>query len=91
MTQDEWGPIIDHDGKGCPCKGMYARVWGDLPGLTRDGRYTDYIEGVVRGGPSWDWAAKGNWTRVVRYQVRTPRALTELRALIADLPQEVDA
>ena len=40
MTE-EWGPWIEHDGKGCPCRGeIVEAIWRH-----RDGRTYNYIEG----------------------------------------------
>lgn len=73
---EEWGPWIEHDGKGCPCVGMYAERIHDRG---------DVVIGVVlRGGRSWEWAP--GFTRVIRYRIRKPRGLTILENLIADLP-----
>lgn len=84
---EEWGPWVEHDGKGCPCAGKIVRV-----------KYGDgYLEtGIAgsRGGQAWDWRLV-NWENaVVCYRIRKPRALIELRDMIADLPaptERVDA
>ncbi len=100
---DEWGPMIEHDGRGCPCVGMYARRILSTGGVgkfdcTDDDEWE--IIGIVVVGPcsAWDWnnfgKVKSNGLRtakVIRYSIRTPRALVQLRTLIADKPQTVSA
>lgn len=89
MQQDEeWGPFIEHDGRGWPVKvGQYVHV------IFADG--DQVVETAVTDGTGWYWAecdAVGcpDW-KIVRYRVKIPRALAELRALIADLPVSVPA
>lgn len=35
--EEDWGPWIEHDGKGCPCAGMHVEVVceGYLDGILR--------------------------------------------------------
>jgi hypothetical protein len=86
---EEWGPWIEHDGKGCPVEnGTIVAVMAEcLPG-----QIFGPIEGVSRhGGQSWDWR---NWLkrdvdgglfgRVLRYRIRRPLALRRLIDLAAD-------
>jgi hypothetical protein len=68
MTDEQWGPWIEHDGKGCPCVGQFVHrihCRGDVN-----------IGVVMRGGRSWTWAP--GYTRVLRYRIRKPRALLDL-------------
>jgi hypothetical protein len=96
MSED-WGPWIEHDGKGCPLPVGTAYsafdVWAD--------GHEEYFEAFAgeRGGFSWDWqwslgsppGHKYAATRIVRYRVRKPRGLTILEGLLSDLPETVDA
>lgn len=87
---DDWGPWIEHDGKGCPCVGMYVRMRGEgWPGQFFE------CEGWVRHGrgESWNWSF---WLsrdfdgvyigRIVAYQIRKPRSLQQLIDLVENLP-----
>ncbi len=98
----KWGPWIEHDGKGCPCRGHYVR------GVHADGTQKEWIAGTnvwsghttldakPTGRPEvcrWSWAIPGNRTdpryHIIRYRIRKPRGLTILEELIADLPAPV--
>lgn len=83
MTE-EWGPLIRHDGKGCPVTGMFCEVHTASRVVTC---------GIVmdNGGPCSLWV----WTglcilclphRVVAYRVRKPRALLDLIDMVENLP-----
>lgn len=72
MTDETWGPWIEHDGKGCPCLGEYI-----------NGEYGDgfLITGVAgsQGGGAWIWSGeKAPWTHLARYRIRKPRALLDM-------------
>lgn len=89
MTEHEehWGPWTIHDGSGCPCVGMWVRVETDRP-VYRDGLppeaviYNDFSFAYMpldNTGDGWWWM--GQFEQIVRYQVRTPRALIALQRL----------
>ena len=92
---DEWGPWIEHDGKGCPCVGQYVRV--DLRnGVTREVIAGEECRraGVSVNGErsSWVWMARTAYQRgyeVIRYRIRRPRGLTILQDLIENPPAPV--
>jgi hypothetical protein len=71
----EWGDWIEHDGKGCPCVGMYVRVVHEF--------WESQWEGVAKGGPSWDWDS--DYERIIRYRIRRPRALLDMIDRAAEL------
>lgn len=88
---EEWGPWIEHDGKGCPCVGMYVQVdghcgwWGNIK---RE-------EGIVRASaiPCWEIIHPEHGPEVIRYRIRKPRGmqtLTEILNEVTDKPR-VDA
>ncbi len=96
MSDAEWGPWIEHDGKGCP---VPVGTKGDAE--LRCGRIVPFCAGMgsTRGGPykpskfrgtsAWEWGGKPAnhfGEEVIRYRVRKPRGLTILENLIADLP-----
>lgn len=87
---DNWGPWIEHNGKGCPCVGMVAEVvfaYDKLPMCY-----------VVRGGASWFWLSPDirgtSITRcgrlanpIVRYRIRKPRGMAILESILADVTE----
>lgn len=90
----EWGPWIDHDGKGCPCVGEFVHVVAEL----QIGHIQEYTTVAgSKGGYSWDW----RWfnepiphlgimaARILRYRIRKPRGLILLENLIASLPEKI--
>ena len=98
MTE-EWGPWIEHDGKGCPLpNGMqYSMVFedGDEAELRRGEciartskmgfSICDYGEGAWE--PSWLWEEP--YCKVIRYRIRKPRGMAILKQLLADIPAPV--
>ncbi len=82
-VSEEWGPWIDHDGKGCPCIGAYVHV------IYRDGMHRSGIAGS-EGGRSWYWSPimELNWD-IIAFRIRKPRALLDMieRARELDVPE----
>ena len=82
-NQDEWGPWITHDGKGCPCLGQMVEflpechIRGILPSMKM-------IAGSG-GGFSWDWNNFPECTRIISYRIRKPLGLTMLEAIARDI------
>lgn len=79
---EEWGPWIEHDGKGCPCVGEYVEAIGSLGSRA---------EGIVTRGKfdhqgQWDWALcdAHELEKIVRYRIRRSRAAQKLREMICD-------
>ena len=97
MTErDEWGPIIEHDGRPCPIVGKYARIY------IANGDVVEKIAGSWEGPSNglavdcWRWSDKNlqalAWDRrVVAYSIRKPRALQQLRKLVETLPERETA
>jgi len=86
--QENWGPWVTHDGKGCPCVGDYVNsvsaggeeFYHIAHGMLAegDGLCVDCwvaAECLVVGKP--DWA-------VTRYRIRKPLGLTMLEAIARD-------
>ena len=96
MEKEEWGPWIEHDGRGCPVlSGTWVRIQGDYP---PDPEYFFEGEGFCSDGWAWNWSNIGKTTlsgnkcgRVIRYRIRKPRGMAILESLLQDLPQKVDA
>jgi hypothetical protein len=88
---EEWGPWIEHDGKGCPCGGSFvefeAGIWD-----RREVRMRGFIA-CVSGKAGWkagDYKSKKTY-EVIRYRIRKPKGLTILEGLLTNLPEDVDA
>jgi hypothetical protein len=80
---EEWGPWIEHDGKGCPVPG---RAFVDV--IYRDGRsHAGRMNQAVVSAPNWIWPKQNGLefaSDVIRYRIRKPRALQDLIAIAAD-------
>lgn len=90
---DEWGPWIEHDGRGCP-----VPTGTVVQGVGRDGSVEVWAAGMVaihpnglRDGWSWRGSHFEHPLDVMRYRIRKPRGLLILESLLADLPEQVDA
>jgi hypothetical protein len=88
MTHDseEWGPWTEHDGKGVPAD---IRV-GDICEIECENNDTGNLErGSAVVTPihlsphNWVWGESTHDT--LRYRIRKPRALTQLREMIENL------
>lgn len=78
----EWGPWIEHDGKGCPVKGQFVHAVI----RRRCGRIVHYrIIAGLTAGRSWDWTTVYN--PVIRYRIRKPSALQQLKEMVESLPE----
>jgi hypothetical protein len=91
MTE-EWGPWIEHDGKGCPCVGQVVhnvKVDGSQK-VTVAGAEC-IANGVDPNGPHsvWLWVGGIAWGKnVIRYRIRKSRGLTILEGLLENLPEK---
>ncbi len=90
MTE-EWGPWIDHDGKGCPLPaGTICEI------ECRDGECgeirTEPPKPENEGGDCFCWGTVAKTYRhleIIRYRIRRPRALIELIDMVENLPAPV--
>jgi len=100
---EEWGPWIEHDGKGCPVVGFLVET---IDAYGTVDRFIAGTQGVTDSGKvvpfAWDASAPNVWNwpsllpedigfAVIRYRVRKPLGLTILEGLIERLPEKVDA
>lgn len=89
---EEWGPWIEHDGKGCPvAQGMTVQA------MHNKNRVVAFQVGVpwrclfsgLRGDGSerdWIWGAYENDAPILAYRIRKPKALRELIDMVENLP-----
>lgn len=83
------GPWAVHDGKGCPCVGMYAEV--EISG----GRRRQILAGK-ENAPAWRWTMlrylgvpvcwERDWEPVIRYRMKAVRGATLLHDLVNGVP-----
>ena len=87
--ETEWGPWIEHDGKGCPVLGKYCHM--------KFTRGPDYFGIAGReGGQSWDWSVKlfvreGSTyilDHIVSYRVRKDKGMQVLREILREVEKE---
>ena len=95
MSDDaEFGPWIEHDGKGCPCRGQWVMSENRI-GLQAihiaegravyyDGTPTEITAYTI--GSAWEWGAEQRLSDVIRYRLRRPQALRDLITLVETLP-----
>lgn len=86
ITEPEWGPWIEHDGKGCPCVGQYVYVI-----------YADDNDeyGIAFGGGSWTYGDVDDYDTwldgcepIIRYRIRKPRAMKLLQSIVENPPKQ---
>lgn len=90
---EEWGPWIEHDGNGCPCRGQIVMVefdTGEVAGPAVAGCKFSAYPGIPDGSWRWSNADIFRIYRILRYRIRKPRGLTILESILADLPEKVD-
>ena len=93
-TEPEWGPWIEHDGKGCPCVGQYMQAEVDRDSIINTGVDARMIsprlvEGIPRKNgthKSWRWV--DGFSRVIRYRIRKPRAMKLLQSIVENPPKQ---
>lgn len=92
MSDDaDWGPWVDHDGRGCPVVG---RVWIAVQAQAQDFPTISDEDWADRyAAEAWDASSWGKrdtdgvmWGVIIRYRVRRPKALRDLIALVETLP-----
>lgn len=86
MSDEEFGPWIEHDGTGCPVPNgtiVIARYRGGFDicaKVTANGR-------VAHLNP---WVHREGDLGIIRYRVKKPRGLTILEGLLENLPTPTD-
>lgn len=84
---DEWGPWIEHDGKGCPvARGTLVQV------ERRDGEVA-VLRALTNGVPELGgdclfdrWVHLPKPKDIIRYRVRKPRGVSILEGIVANPP-----
>ena len=89
---EQWGPWIEHDGKGCPSiiiSGLKMEF------IYRSGeRHGGMTKPNILAAPNWVWPKSNGKifpTDCMSYRIRKPRALQDLIKLVEELPEGVDA
>lgn len=83
-ADEEWGPWVVHDGKGCPLR----------PGTIVEVVYEDGFGFAMRevasvtGGSysSWNWQHYPELKKIIRYRERKPKGLRMLEAQLRGAP-----
>lgn len=84
MSGAEWGPWIEHDGKGCPCRGQFVHMVYAEPGITvGTGEWGDEEFGIAESDGSWLW--RFDYVPIIRYRIRKPRGLTVLEGILREV------
>lgn len=93
---DDWGPWIEHDGRGCPCLGMFCEVVrvahpDSVP--FPNGSYVLQHMLIIKTAENWDWSFFGGITskgtiatKIISYRIRKPRGMKVLETILAELP-----
>jgi hypothetical protein len=100
---DDWGPWIEHDGKGCPphVVGQFAHLWFELVDDQDPHEAFVVVDAVIACCESWKgetygwadgyiarWMGKSAPMRwITRYRIRKPLGLTILEGQLTNLPQ----
>ncbi|MEL8055937.1 MAG: hypothetical protein AAGK66_07275 [Pseudomonadota bacterium] len=73
----EWGPLVLHDGKGCPCHGEWVEVHGVLPDQTRvkaegfaDRKHGDWLWANFGKIGVYDDGKTGRAGKIIAYRIR---------------------
>lgn len=89
---EEWGPWIEHDGKGCPVKGLFIHGVFNRPSGGDTNPKVSIINGgwevigIAGGGASWVYDHREENPKILRYRIRRPRALLQLIEMVENLP-----
>jgi len=91
----EWGPWIEHDGKGCPLHpGVYVMVCFEWPTMKGKQKIQEGPLTQARcASENWLWPRRSEWGHpcvVAKYRIRKPKGLTILEGLLENLPKEVE-
>jgi len=99
MIDSDWGPWIEHYGKGCPIRPreivhvvMDPKLPDDLGDIPIIDRGEDWV--VILGGHGGDdgsWFWRPDYFRVIRYRVKRPKGMAILREIAANPKARVPA
>lgn len=82
MTEEtEWGPWIEHDGKGCPCVGM----WVEVEMLDGD------VDQAISGEFVWPHLELEEFFQgyIIRYRILKPRGMKLLQSIVENPPKQL--
>lgn len=91
MSDEEWGPWIEHDGKGCPVRaGSYIQVELSVAPTEIKGDWVQIaprlFEGWLLNTDSRNWSWIEGFSKIIMYRVKKPKGLKMLEELIQNLP-----
>ena len=69
MTNIEWGPWAEHDGKGCPVPAgthVLTEIWCPGGVITK--------KAVASGDDDSSWSWDAGWWPIIRYRIGKPRS-----------------
>lgn len=81
MSDEQWGPWIEHDGSGCPCVGQYVQVKfdDDRPDVF------GFSYGVLDETSGWLLENACRVAVFIRYRIRKPKGLTILQDILREV------
>lgn len=93
--KDEWGPWIQHDGKGCHVLGQMVRT------VTFEGKERVLIAGAecykrgvdpngIQSAWVWNKPKQFHPACVKQYQIKKPKGLTILEEVLSSVPEKKD-
>jgi len=89
-SEPEWGPWIEHDGKGCPCVGQYVNAvhCTGFENYTVAGSDPEFMKTKFPHG-SWNWGNSPYASRIIRYRIRKSRAMKLLQSIVENPPKQL--
>lgn len=76
---EEWGPWIEHDGKGCTCVGQYCHV------VFMNG-HEEF--GWAGNGRGWLWDSPPEYAKIIRYRIRKPKGMAILESIMREVERK---
>ena len=89
--QEDWGPWIEHDGKGCPCVGEWIHVVS-FKGDEAEGIAKPSCNNPVAWRRSrWFWRDYDDGMRIdgaKKYRIRRPKGISILTAILREVERD---
>lgn len=93
MSDEQWGPWVNHNGLGCPeevigrmtqCEGIRDKLVFLFRDCPAHRNWLGWFSATY-GKPVPD--GSGTWDSVIRYRVRKPRGMSRLEEIITEIDQ----